>query len=153
MRTSIFTKSLAVGLAGLMFLGCATAPRKISASYVSPLQYSDLTCREIRGELLRVNRRLTEASGVQQGEATKDAVALGVGLILFWPAVFFMIGSDKEQEIAGLKGEYEALESAAIKNECEFVPELEAAREERERLEDEQAEAEKKRRKHGPRNR
>lgn len=37
---------------------CATPPDKISASYVSPMQYTDYSCDQIKQELLRVNRRV-----------------------------------------------------------------------------------------------
>jgi len=124
-------KSVALILiAALLSSGCATAPHKISASYVSPLQYYGLSCEQIQQEMMRVSAKVGEVSGVQKGEATKDAWAMGVGLILFWPALFFLMGSDKKEELARLKGEYVALEQAAIHNNCGFVAELEKAREE-----------------------
>ena len=48
-----------------------------------------------------------------------DQMITGAGLILFWPALFF-IGGTKEQEAeyARLKGEYEALDKVAIKKNC-----------------------------------
>lgn len=39
---------------------------------------------------------------------------MGVGLVLFWPALFFLAGDDQKEELARLKGEYEALEKASI---------------------------------------
>jgi hypothetical protein len=72
-----------------------------------------------------------EVSGQQKKEATKDAVALGVGLVLFWPALFFMIGSDKKIELGRLKGEYDALEQTEIKKDCTIAAQLEEARKER----------------------
>ena len=118
----------------LSFLcACSTSPDKISASYVSPLQYQSYNCNQIRMEMQRVGRQVHDIAGKQQGEATKDAVALGAGLILFWPALFFMIGDDKKEELARLKGEYEALQSAAIQKECDVAAEIEEAR----RLKDE----------------
>ena len=45
---------------------------------------------------------------------------MGVGLFLFWPALFFLAGEDKEDELAQLKGEMEALEEAAIDKKCEM---------------------------------
>ena len=57
---------------------------------------------------------------------------MGVGMILFWPALFFLAsGEDNKGEIARLKGEYEALESAAIKNDCPYKDEIIKAREEK----------------------
>ena len=57
-------------------------------------------------------------------EAKKDAWALGIGLVIFWPALFFMIGDDKKEELGRLKGQHEALEGAAIRNDCSVTSEL-----------------------------
>ncbi|MGZ9096930.1 MAG: hypothetical protein ACXW30_01370 [Micavibrio sp.] len=115
-------------IAAIMLSSCASSSDNISASYVSPLQYQGYNCDQTRMEMQRVSRRVNEIAGVQDGQASKDAVALGVGLVLFWPALFFMIGKDKEEELSRLKGEYEALEQAAIQRNCNIAAELEAAR-------------------------
>lgn len=113
----------------LFLSGCAASSSSISAQYVSPLTYQHYNCRQIRQEMERVSRRVNEVAGVQDAQRSKDSVALGVGLVLFWPALFFMIGKDKKEELGRLKGEYEALEQAAIQKECSSViQELEAAR-------------------------
>ncbi len=103
----------------LTFLtACATPPDKISASYVSPLQYQGYTCNQIDQELTRVTKAVSEVTGQQQKEASKDALAMGIGLILFWPALFFLIGEDKKEELARLKGEYRALHDISKQKEC-----------------------------------
>jgi hypothetical protein len=103
----------------LTFLtACATQPDKISASYVSPLQYQGYTCNQIDLELTRVTNAVSEVTGQQQKEADKDAVAMAVGLVIFWPALFFLIGKDKKEELARLKGEYQALQDIAKQKEC-----------------------------------
>ena len=122
---------------------CATPPEKISATYVSPLQYSNYSCTQIKGELLRVNKKIIEITGAQKKEADKDAVAMGVGLVLFWPALFFLMGDDKKEELGRVKGEYEALESVAIKKECDIADELRKARQQREEFEKKEAEKKK----------
>ena len=120
-------------------MGCATSSDKISSSYVSPLMYQSLTCEQIKPELLRVNNQLVMVSGVQDQTATKDAVMMGVGLVIFWPALFFLAqGDDKQAELANLKGQYEALESAAIQNKCDIAPEMIAARTQRDALQKKQ---------------
>ena len=119
-------------ITGFFLSSCASSSEDISAQYVSPMQYQSYNCNQIRMEMQRVARRVNEIAGVQDDEATKDAVALGVGLVLFWPALFFMIGDDKEAELGRLKGEYEALEKAAIKKECNVADEIEEARRMRE---------------------
>ena len=118
----------------LFVAGCAASPDSISAAYVSPLTYKSYSCDQLAGEMGRVNRKVQEVAGVQSDTATKDAVAMGVGLVLFWPALFLLaIGSDKEEELARLKGEFEAVERAAIDKECsDVVREIERVREEAE---------------------
>ncbi len=117
-----------VVVASFLLVGCASSPDKIQPAYVSPLEYQSYNCNQIREEMKRVSRHVHEVSGQQQKEADGDAAALGVGLILFWPALFFMMGEDQEAELARLKGEYDALEQAAIKKECNVAAEIEAAR-------------------------
>ena len=109
-------------------LGCATSPKNIAASYVSPLQYASLSCEQIQQELIRVSARVAEVSGVQQSKRNKDSWALGIGLVIFWPALFFMMGGDKKEELARLKGEYEALEQAGMQKNCGFIKEMEEIR-------------------------
>jgi uncharacterized lipoprotein YajG len=111
-------KTTSAVLTLLLLAGCATPPDKISASYVSPMEYADYSCTQIRGELRRVQRQVTQVTGAQQKQANNDAVAMGVGLVLFWPALFFLAGEDQKEELARLKGEYEALQQAAIQKEC-----------------------------------
>lgn len=59
--------------------------------------------------------------GVQQHKANNDAVVMGVGLILFWPALFFVKGgAETENEVAQLKGQMDTIEQVAIKKKCGF---------------------------------
>jgi hypothetical protein len=131
----------------LMFItGCAKSPDSISPTYVSPLQYSNCDCDQIKQEIARIGRKVDEVAGVQQRTANKDSVAMGVGLVLFWPALFFLAsGDNKKEELARLKGEYECLESLAIQKKCDIAPELEAARKRREELAQKKKEEEQKR--------
>lgn len=118
--------------AHLFVAGCVASPESISAAYVSPLAYQSYSCDQLGEEFHRVGRKAQEVAGVQSDTATKDAVAMGVGLVLFWPALFFLAsGSDREEELARLKGELEAIESASIQKDCSSViKEFERAREE-----------------------
>ena len=97
---------------------CATASQDIAPTYVSPMQYSGMTCEQIAVEVNRVQLRATELSGKQDRERQKDQAALGVGLILFAPAALFMIGGDHKGEIATLKGQHNALRDAAAQKSC-----------------------------------
>jgi len=110
-----------IGFLGISLLAaCATDPQKIQAAYVSPIQYQGYTCQQIAGELGRVTRKATEVGGGLKKLADDDESQMAIGLILFWPALFFLEGSDGPQatEYARLKGERDALEQVAIKKDC-----------------------------------
>jgi hypothetical protein len=109
-------------LSCMSLAACATDPDKIQATYVSPLQYEGYTCKQLAAEMAGVSRRASELYGTLDKEAGNDAAQMGVGLVLFWPALFFLEGGDGPQaaEYARLKGERDALESAAIKRGCDM---------------------------------
>jgi hypothetical protein len=48
---------------------------------------------------------------------------MAVGLVLFWPALFFLEGGDGPEaaEYACLKGEVDALEQVAIQKKCDMT--------------------------------
>jgi hypothetical protein len=98
--------------------GCATAPENISASYVSPAQYSNYDCDQIQQELQRVESRVREVSRQQSKKAKDDQLTMGVGLVLFWPALFFLSNNDQKAELSSLKGTYEGLAQAATLKKC-----------------------------------
>lgn len=105
--------------AALAVSACASNPDKISAAYVSPMVYQHYNCNQIGNEIIRISNRVSEVTGQQRSEATKDAWAMGIGLVVFWPALFFLAGgSDKKDELARLKGEYDALQVVANEKEC-----------------------------------
>jgi hypothetical protein len=110
---------LTIAVACLATAGCARNASKIDAAYVSPLQYNSLTCEQIAEESARVASRAAQVTGQQNKQASNDAVAMGVGLVIFWPALFFVGGkNDKSGEVARLKGEMDALEQASIQKGC-----------------------------------
>jgi hypothetical protein len=123
--TSNKTFVLPAILAGTLTLGgCATNPNEIAPSYVSPIQYDGYSCAQLGQEAARLSNRAAEVAGVQKNKATGDAVAMGVGLVLFWPSIFFIKGDGTTaSEIAQLKGQMNAVEQASITKKCniEFV--------------------------------
>ena len=118
--SGINIKSFVVLLLVTLLVGCATAPEKLGATYVSPLQYKDYTCEQIGMEMQRVSRKVAELRGTLDKDASNDAAQMGIGLILFWPALFFLEGGDgvNASQYSHLKGEFEALEQVAIQKEC-----------------------------------
>lgn len=97
---------------------CASSPDDIQAQYVSPLQYQSLTCEQIEGELRGIGDRVATLTGQQRRRASQDKWATGVGIVIFWPALFFLMRGDKADELARMKGEYEALVAAGQQRNC-----------------------------------
>ena len=108
-----------IAIIGLL-AGCATAGKDVVAMYVSPIQYSNYDCEQLRAELIRINVRVNQMTGRLDTAASNDAAIMGVGMILFWPALFALGGTkQQEAELSRLKGEYEALQSAANGKKCQ----------------------------------
>ncbi|MEO4000294.1 hypothetical protein [Mesorhizobium sp. CAU 1732] len=104
--------------AGMLF-GCASKSESIQASYVSPVLYQNLTCEQLHLEGQAISGRAIAASGVQDKKAGQDAAVMAVGIVLFWPALFFTSGDGASAaEVARLKGEMDAIEAASRVNGC-----------------------------------
>lgn len=103
-----------------LLTACASHPDKIEAAYVSPEQYRDYDCDQVSQEMVRVNDRANSLYKKLKDERQADDAQMAVGLILFWPALFFLEGGDgpEAQEYARLKGERQVLEKAVIEKEC-----------------------------------
>ena len=136
----------------VLLAGCASDPVDIEAQDISPTKYQDFDCEQISAELQRVSRRTTELFGHLDETRSNDEAQMAVGMILFWPALFFLEGGDGPQaaEYARLQGEIDALETAAVDNKCDMT-EFERIREE-EREMREAAEAKKKAEEYDPLN-
>lgn len=117
MRYAIFSL-----IAGLLVGACATNPNKIGATYVSPLIYKDYTDDQIISEMDHVGRRTNELYVRLKKEARADKWQTGLGLVVFWPALFLLEGGDGPEavEYARLKGEYEALRQNAIQRQIDI---------------------------------
>lgn len=102
--------------------GCASDPKKISAAYVSPAQYRGWDCDQIIDESAHIERRSIELYQSLKKDADADKWQMGVGLILFWPALFALEGGDgpEASEYARLKGEYEALRTVSVEKRCDY---------------------------------
>ncbi len=118
---------IATCCAALMVAGCATRAANVTAQYVTPIQYSNYSCEQVRTELVQISARVREVSGQQDRKASNDALATGVGIVLFWPALIFLMSGDHAAELSNLKGHYEALTITARQKNCAVAAELAAA--------------------------
>jgi hypothetical protein len=113
------SRGFLVTLAALTMIGCAKDASDVGATYVSPVMYQNYTCPQLAEEAQRVSARAAQAAGVQDQKATNDKVAMGVGLVIFWPAFLFTKGNDENTaELARLKGQMDAIEQASIQKRC-----------------------------------
>ena len=115
-------KILAVAVTVCLLTACASSPDKIDAAYVSPLKYQNYDCDQIALEMDYVGQRTTKLYTRLKKERNKDNAQMGVGLVLFWPALFFLEGGDGPEaaEYSQLKGEFEALRENSIQRKCEI---------------------------------
>lgn len=112
-------KRLLGSIVVISLAGCASSADNIGAAYVSPTLYANLNCAQLREEAMRVSSRAAQVAGVQNQKATNDAVATTVGVVLFWPALFFIKGdSTTAAELSRLKGEMDAIEQANVRMKC-----------------------------------
>lgn len=84
MRTVIVVLILTAFVAG-----CSKSSKENTPTYVSLEQYSEYDCEYIAKELMRVNDQANSLAGQLDEDAETDSAVTGVGLVLFWPALFF----------------------------------------------------------------
>ena len=107
----------------LLFIvtGCATSPNEMTASYVSPLIYQSFDCQQLVMESDRVSRRVQSMHAKLDEKESDDSAKMAVGLILFWPALFFLDGDEGGMiEYQRLMGESEAVHQAAVAKKCDL---------------------------------
>jgi hypothetical protein len=94
----------------------------MASSYVSPLQYQGYNCKQIAAEAANVERRVGELHASLDKKASNDSAQMGVGLILFWPTLFFLEGGDGPEavEYKRLRGEYDALQKVSVQKQCGY---------------------------------
>lgn len=108
--------------------GCASSTKDIATNYVSPVQFQSYDCNQLQSEAVRIQSRFTQIGGRIDEAAANDKTITGVGMILFWPALFALGGNkQQEAEYGRLKGEYEAIQQSAVEKRCGQQPALVAS--------------------------
>ena len=114
-----YSRSIAILVTSGILTACATAGKDISSTYVSPMQYANYDCDQLRQESQRIGGRVNQLTGRLDEAASNDKAIMGVGLVLFWPALFALGGTkQQEAELARLKGEYDAVQATATSKKC-----------------------------------
>ena len=114
----IFKKITVTVIALTMLAGCSTRAKYITATPVDPVKYEGLTCSQIHTEMLNIHKEIRRVSRLQDGESIKDTVMFWTSMLIFAPAIVFLIGKDREEALKELKGEFEALKSVSVDNRC-----------------------------------
>ncbi len=103
----------------ILTVSCASSASDITASYVSPMKYSNYDCNQIAIERDNIERRVNALYYSVEKRAKADRTSMAVGMVLFWPALFFLKGDSPEAaEYARMKGEYEAIQTIAVQKKC-----------------------------------
>lgn len=110
----------AVTVAALAALaGCATRAVDVPPAPASPAEFTAWDCTRIDDERDRVQQRASDVAWTVDERVGNNILALGLGVTVFWPALFAMQPDGLEAaELARLKGRYEALGVAAQGKAC-----------------------------------
>lgn len=113
-------KNVIVGAlsAALTVSACASSPENVRSQYVSPAQYASYDCSQIEQDLREISQHVHELTKEQRRRADQDAWTTGVGVVVFWPALFFLMRGDKADDLARMKGEYDALVTSSRRKDC-----------------------------------
>ena len=107
-----------IAAAALTLSACAPAPGDITAAYVSPTAFAGRTCTDLNRDATTLNARLAAATGQQQTAADSDAAMMGIGMLIFWPALLAVGHNDQSPAIAQMRGEAEAIRAMADARGC-----------------------------------
>lgn len=122
------TRKVLTALLCAAYTGCAANPDKVDARYTSPNQFQGWSCEQLVDERKRLASEVQRVTGLQKENAEADVALMAVGLIVFWPALFGLAATkDRKDELARLKGEYEAVDESAKNKQCALPPPPEPA--------------------------
>jgi hypothetical protein len=104
--------------------GCATRSAEISPAPTDPARYAGWDCERLYDESDRVQLKAADVAYAVDERVGSNVIALGVGVTVFWPALMAMRPAGPEaDELAVLKGSFEALRVAAQRRDCPPPPE------------------------------
>lgn len=104
-----------------MVFGCSSSSKDIAAAYVSPAQYMGYDCEQLAMEAQRIHSRASQMAGRLDKAASNDKVTTVASTLLFWPGLFFLGGTEQQEaEYGRLRGEYDAVQQAAVLRKCEI---------------------------------
>ncbi len=102
--------------------GCATHSAVVPTT--DPARYAGWDCERLYDESDRVQLKAADVAYAVDERSGNHMIALNGGVTVFWPALMAMRPDGVEaQELATLKGSFEALQVAAQRRDCALPPE------------------------------
>ncbi len=106
-------------LACLLLQGCITRSTEVRAARIDPAEFADLSCVRIDDALDEVQHRAADVAYSVDAQAGNNILAMGLGVMLFWPAMLAMRPDGLEAaDLARLKGRFDALTEASRRQGC-----------------------------------
>jgi hypothetical protein len=115
-----FKRNIAALLIMCLLSACTTRPSNIVATSVSPILYDGANCSRLRSELMSVDEKISMLTTNLERDANIDAALVVVGFLFvpLWLGTAATGGKSKENELANLKGQREAIMTASVGKNC-----------------------------------
>jgi hypothetical protein len=113
------SNALACAVAAAMAAGCATRSVDVKPLAADPGHFASWSCARIHDEIDHVSQRAADVAYAVDARVGNNMIALGLGVAVFWPALLAMRPDGPDaQQLAQLKGRFEALSAAASRQNC-----------------------------------
>lgn len=108
--------------------GCASRSDDVRPRSTDPAAYVGWDCSRLHDEFDSVQQRAADVAYAVDSRVGNNMIALGLGVTVFWPALLAMRPDGLEAEqLAELKGRYEALRTVLARQQCPPPPQDMAA--------------------------
>ncbi len=102
-----------------LLAGCASRSVEVAPRPTDPEAYVTWDCERLHHEIDAVQFRAVDVAYAVDARAGNNLIALGLGVTVFWPALLAMRPDGPEsEELAELKGRYEALNVVSTRRTC-----------------------------------
>jgi len=123
---------LSIALAAAAVAGCASRSADVKPLPTSAADFANWSCEALHDEAERVQHRAADVAYAVDANHGNNVIVFTLGTTVFWPALLAMRPDGPDaQELARLKGRFEALQSAAAARGCpppsEVLPAARAA--------------------------
>lgn len=109
----------ALVVAGVCLAGCATRSVDVKPHPADPASFAGWDCERLFDETDLVQLRAADVAYAVDARVGNNMIALSIGAAVFWPALLAMRPDGPEaQELALLKGRFDALRAAADRRGC-----------------------------------